>query len=127
MTYSAPLDLTSGVTITLTPWPYLHFAARYAEYRRLLTAFRERAIFREDSEHPQDTLLERVILGAVPSEGDREQILTPDLGLLLEAIHDLNRLDEVAAKPLGLYQRLLQAESSALETPSAPTSTTSPT
>ncbi|GGL18347.1 hypothetical protein [Deinococcus radiotolerans] len=127
MTYSAPLDLVNGTTVTVMPWPYLHFAARYAEYRKLLRSFRERAVFNEDGEHPQDLLIERVVTGAVESEADRAQIHAADIGNLLQVIHDLNRLDDVAAKPLSLYQRLLQAESSALETPGEPTSTTSPT
>ncbi|MBZ9715275.1 hypothetical protein [Deinococcus multiflagellatus] len=122
--YSRPHTLASGVTITLEPWPYKAFAAGYADLRTLLKAFRERASDSPDQEEHLQPLLDRVLLAAIPSDEDRTQVHGPDLPDLLQAIFDLNRVEDVAAKPLGLYQRLLQAELSTLEThPTPPEST----
>ncbi|MBZ9715491.1 hypothetical protein [Deinococcus multiflagellatus] len=118
--YSRPYTLTSGATITLEPWSYKTFGACYADLRAVLKAFRERASDSPSQEEDLQLLLDRVLLAAVPRAEDRDQVLGPDLADLLGAIFDLNRVDEVAAKPLSLYQRLLQAELSTLETPPPP-------
>jgi len=121
-----PATLQNGVTITVQAWPYAAFAANYMDYRNLLLAFRERSGGQE-GQQPQQRLLDRVILSCVPREEDRSQIAAADVGELLEVVHDLNQLDEVAAKPLGLYMRLLRAETDTLEASPGATSTTSPT
>lgn len=119
---TAALTLTSGVTITVTAWPYASFAACLADYRALLKAHREHAAFAEGSDLPEQVLLDRFLLANIHSGKDRAQVTAADYPELLEAVHALNRVETVVAKPLGLYQRLLQAEMTSLETPTAATS-----
>lgn len=117
---TSALTLQSGLSITLRAWPYLTFTANYLDFRNLLLAFREHAQFAADSDLPQQALINRVVAASVPEEKDRELMAAGDIGALLEAIFELNRLTDVAAKPLSLYQRLLQAEMSSLEPPNPP-------
>lgn len=113
---TAAVTLHSGATVTVCAWSYLNFSASLADYRNLLAAFRER-IGAGTGELPQQLLLDRVIMAAVPAEADRGLIMAADLPLLLDAIFVLNRVEDITAKSLGLHMRLLQAEASALETP----------
>lgn len=114
---TAALTLSSGVTVTVTAWPYASFAACLADYRALLKAHRERAAFTEGSTLPEQLLLDRFLLANVPSDADRAQVTAADYPELLEAVHVLNRVETVVAKPLGLHQRLLQAEITVMEMP----------
>lgn len=113
-TLTRPLTLQSGVSVTVHAWPYLTFTASFLDFRHLLSAFRG-AAGGEEAGLPQQLLLDRVLLSSVPGEADRQQVMAADLPELLEAIYDLNRLEDVAAKPLSLYTRLLQAETGSLE------------
>lgn len=118
---TAALTLTSGVTITVTAWPYATFAACLADYRALLRAHREHAAFAEGGHLPEQVLLDRFLLANIHREPDRAQVTAADHPDLLEAVHVLNRVETVVAKPLGLYQRLLQAEMAVMETPTGGT------
>lgn len=115
------VTLNSGVSIMVQAWPYQRFTANYLDFRALLAAIREHAGFQEDGELPQQALVDRVVLASVPEADDRARLTVADLPELLEAVFDLNRLMEMAAKPLSLYTRLLQAEMDHLE--AHPTST----
>lgn len=115
---SRALTLQSGASITLHAWPYRVFSANFLDFRHLLSAFRIMA--GGEVEAPQQMLLDRVLLSSLPDQTDRDAVQVADLPEVLDAIFDLNRLEDVAAKPLSLYLRLLQAENDVLETRAGP-------
>ncbi|WP_278911626.1 hypothetical protein [Deinococcus wulumuqiensis] len=114
--YSQSIPLRSGATVTVQAWPYLSYSANYLDYRRLMATFRERA-GGQLSEVDQQGLLNRVLIASVPSDTDRQSIEVVDLPVLMEAILELNDLEGVAKKLLGLHLRLLQAEVGAVDLP----------
>ncbi|MFC3833507.1 hypothetical protein [Deinococcus rufus] len=103
--HTAPLKLQCGATINVHAWPYRVFTARYADYRRVLDLLCE-PTFQASTQG----LLDRVLEASVPAPEDRALIATPDLEGLLDTIQALNRLVEVASKPLRLRRHLTRAE-----------------
>lgn len=106
--FTAPLTLLNGITITLHAWGYRDFSARYADYLNLVAALAQRANT-PGAEFHEQLLLERVLAHSVPSVEDQALITVPDVPEILETIFNLNRIEEMAAKPLGLQLRRMQA------------------
>jgi uncharacterized membrane protein len=109
--FEAPHTVQSGETITLRAWTYLEFSANYADYMNLLAALRAGAS-QAEPDHLQQSLLERVMAASVRAN-DLDLIAVADVPGILETIFDLNRVEEMAAKPLGLHSRVVLAMESA--------------
>jgi hypothetical protein len=109
--FEAPHTVQSGETISLRAWSYLEFSANYADYLNLLAALRSGA-GQAEPEPLQQSLLERVMAASVRAN-DLDLIAVADVPGILEAVFDLNRIEEMAAKPLGLHSRVVLAMESA--------------
>ena len=118
--FEVPHTVQSGETISLRAWTYLEFSANYADYLNLLAALRAGTEQAEPDPLLQ-SLLNRVLTSSVRAN-DLDLIAVADVPGILEAIFALNRVEEMAAKPLGLYSRVVQAMDSARSTTTSPTS-----
>ena len=118
--FEVPHTVQSGETISLRAWTYLEFSANYADYLNLLAALRA-GTGQAEPDPLLQSLLNRVLTASVRAN-DLDLIAVADVPGILEAIFTLNRVEEMAAKPLGLYSRVVQAMDSARSTTTSPTS-----
>ena len=118
--FEVPHTIQSGETISLRAWTYLEFSANYTDYLNLLAALRM-GMEQVEPDPLLQSLLNRVLTSSVRANG-LDLVAVADVPGILEAIFTLNRVEEMAAKPLGLHSRVVQAMDSARSTTTSPIS-----
>lgn len=121
--FEKPYTLQSGETVSVRAWPYLEFSANYSDFLSLLAALKA-GLNQAEPEPLMQSLLNRVLLASI-RQNDLDLIAVADVPGLLEAIFELNNVEQMAAKPLGLHSRVVQAVVNAQTPDAAPTTTSS--
>lgn len=119
-----PVTLQSGATVTLRAWGLDHIEQHTSDFFAFLRLFVQGVRGAAIEEQPALLgLLGRVARSSLTDPADADLLTVADLPEVAQAIYDLNGLDRVAGKLIGLLTRAQQAVSDAL--PANPS--TSPT
>ncbi len=116
--------LQTGPAATVKPWPFKHAAANLATYLAFLSEWRlfigaAQRQERVDSTRMQ-VLMDQVLIDAGL---DPDQAVSDDFRSVLDAIEQVNGVDELVSKPIGLLVRKMEAINRQA-TPVAPSSST---
>ncbi|AWT34493.1 hypothetical protein DM785_02240 [Deinococcus actinosclerus] len=110
-----PVTLQSGATVTIRAWGLDHIEQHTSDFFAFLRLFVQGVRGAAIEEQPALLgLLGRVARSSLADPADADLLTVADIPTVAQAVYDLNGLDNVAGKLIGLLTRAQQAVSDAL-------------